>query len=54
MENSNDIKNTTNVGNEDLADVSNSVCKCCGWQFSFLVDGLCYTCYSNNDEQTDC
>jgi hypothetical protein len=32
MENTNEVQNTTNVGNEVLADVSNSVCDCstCG------------------------
>jgi len=30
MENSNDVKNTTNVGNEDLVDVSGEYCPICG------------------------
>ena len=37
-----------------IPDVSNSVCTCCNMEFSFLVNGLCFTCYSNKDEQTDC
>lgn len=51
MEINTDVQKTTNEGTEVLADVINSVCSCCGTQFAFLVDSLCYVCYSNSEEQ---